>query len=440
VNQAFTDAYEENLVHFIRDLRKELGVKNLPFVIAETGMGGLAVKHGRALKLMKAQEAGAMRAEFKGTAAFVSTRPFWRTSEESPSGQGYHWNSNAETYCLMGEGMGLAMIDILDQPVEERIKLALENAQTKQERASLCRRLMKEAPNDYGLQGLCLAEIARQLGAKAFDDVLAGLNHQNAWVRRTARQLAIELPDSGTLKWVDYMSESDLRLSLELMGVLRARRNAKWLLRLNGPDAHKREGLRIAALRALHDLESKASMEAAARATSDKSQKIRKTAFAVLVSSNTPSATEALLMLAAKADRIQAHVEAMTHCFRRFAFGKIPEKARGQVLDKLISIARRPDEKRLALVELQKIPSLGTLATAHALSKDSDLREKASLAAIAIAEAMKLDDEKVKEKAVSLIEKVMKASKVKATRDAAERFIYKHRRPSLEDFDPELAP
>src|SRR4051794_24313964 len=38
VNQAFNDEYEKNLANFIRDLRKDLGVKNLPFVIAETGM------------------------------------------------------------------------------------------------------------------------------------------------------------------------------------------------------------------------------------------------------------------------------------------------------------------------------------------------------------------------------------------------------------------
>ncbi|QEL20777.1 sialate O-acetylesterase [Limnoglobus roseus] len=37
VNQAFNDEYEKNLAHFIRDIRTDLGVKDLPFVIAETG-------------------------------------------------------------------------------------------------------------------------------------------------------------------------------------------------------------------------------------------------------------------------------------------------------------------------------------------------------------------------------------------------------------------
>jgi Carbohydrate esterase, sialic acid-specific acetylesterase len=109
VNQAFNDEYEKNMAHFIRDIRKDLGVKNLPFVIAETGMTGPEEKHPRALSLMKAQAAVAEYEEFKGTVAFVKTQSFWRKEEESPTKQGYHWNTNAETYYLIGEAMGTAM-------------------------------------------------------------------------------------------------------------------------------------------------------------------------------------------------------------------------------------------------------------------------------------------------------------------------------------------
>ncbi len=112
VNQAFNDEYEKNLANFIRDVRKELGVKKLPFVIAETGMSGFQEKHPRALSLMRAQAAVAMRKEFQGNVAFVGTKAFFRPREESPSGQAYHWNTNAETYCLIGEAMGKAMIKL----------------------------------------------------------------------------------------------------------------------------------------------------------------------------------------------------------------------------------------------------------------------------------------------------------------------------------------
>ncbi len=109
VNQAFNNEYEKNLANFIRDVRKDLGVPKLPFVIAETGLSGRGERHPRALSLMRAQAAVAKYDEFQGNVAFVGTKDFYRPPEESPSSQGYHWNSNAETYYLIGTAMGEAM-------------------------------------------------------------------------------------------------------------------------------------------------------------------------------------------------------------------------------------------------------------------------------------------------------------------------------------------
>jgi hypothetical protein len=109
VNPAFNDEYETNMANFIRDIRKDLGVKNLPFVIAETGMGGKDETHPRALSLMKAQAAVATHKEFAGNVAFVATREFWREKDVSPLNANYHWNNNAETYYLIGDAMGTAM-------------------------------------------------------------------------------------------------------------------------------------------------------------------------------------------------------------------------------------------------------------------------------------------------------------------------------------------
>ncbi len=114
VNQTFNDEYEENLASFIRDIRKDLRAPLLPFVIAETGMSGPHEKHPRALSLMAAQAAVAQREEFRENVAFVETKMFYRPPEVSPSRQGYHWNNNAETYFLIGEGMGKAMLSLLD--------------------------------------------------------------------------------------------------------------------------------------------------------------------------------------------------------------------------------------------------------------------------------------------------------------------------------------
>lgn len=113
INERFTAEYESNFAHLVRDVRKELSAPDLPFVIAETGMGGLEEKNPRALALMNAQAAVAERAEFKGSVAFVGTRAFWRPAEVSPNGQGYHWNCNAETYYLIGRAMGEAMLKLI---------------------------------------------------------------------------------------------------------------------------------------------------------------------------------------------------------------------------------------------------------------------------------------------------------------------------------------
>ncbi len=110
VNQAYTDEYFENMVNFIRDIRRDLHAPKLPFVIAETGMGGKDEKHPRALALMKAQaDVAAKGGDLLGTVAFVATREFWREKDVSPLNANYHWNNNAETYYLIGEAMGTAM-------------------------------------------------------------------------------------------------------------------------------------------------------------------------------------------------------------------------------------------------------------------------------------------------------------------------------------------
>ncbi|MEM9659663.1 MAG: sialate O-acetylesterase, partial [Planctomycetota bacterium] len=113
VNQAFNDEYEQNLANFIRDVRRDLDAPQLPVVVAETGMSGWEEKHPRALSLMKAQAAVAEYDEFRDNVAFVGTRDFFRPRDQSPTGQAYHWNSNAETYYSIGAGMGQAMLRLL---------------------------------------------------------------------------------------------------------------------------------------------------------------------------------------------------------------------------------------------------------------------------------------------------------------------------------------
>ncbi len=111
-----TAEYESNMVNFIKDVRKDLGAAKLPFVIGGSGFGGWGQTVDRRLGIMKAQEAAANRPEFKGNVLYVETRDFFRPGSVSPRPIGYHWCCNAETYYLIGEGMGKAMVELLGGP------------------------------------------------------------------------------------------------------------------------------------------------------------------------------------------------------------------------------------------------------------------------------------------------------------------------------------
>lgn len=114
VNQEANDAYKENMIQFIKDVRKDLDIPKLPFVIATTGIAGWGEEHPRALSLMEAQLAVEEYPDFRNNLKVVETRDFWRKIEESPANELHHWHRNAESYLLIGKYMGESMIEIIE--------------------------------------------------------------------------------------------------------------------------------------------------------------------------------------------------------------------------------------------------------------------------------------------------------------------------------------
>ena len=105
--------YEQNLVNFIRDVRKDLNAPRLPFVIGEL-TGPWVEAPGEWATLRKAQAAAASRPEFEGSVLFVETHDFVRKPEDSPNpGHGHHEFGNAETYFLVGDALGKGMKKLL---------------------------------------------------------------------------------------------------------------------------------------------------------------------------------------------------------------------------------------------------------------------------------------------------------------------------------------
>lgn len=107
--------YEKNLVNMIEDVRKEFDVPKLPVVVASVGFHGhnMAEKFLDILKAQMAVGDSTKHPEYAGTVASVDTRDFWREVDESPTNQDYHYNRNAETYMLVGDALGRAMVKLL---------------------------------------------------------------------------------------------------------------------------------------------------------------------------------------------------------------------------------------------------------------------------------------------------------------------------------------
>ncbi len=123
--------YEKNLVNLINDVRKEFKVPDLPAVVGSNGFGGHGMQD-KFVRILKAQLAVGdpkQHPEYAGTVASVDTRDFWREVDESPKGEDYHYNRNAETYMLIGDALGRAMVGLLGGkaepfPVAQRPKRA----------------------------------------------------------------------------------------------------------------------------------------------------------------------------------------------------------------------------------------------------------------------------------------------------------------------------
>ena len=103
--------YEQNLVAFIKSLRKDFAAPNAKFVMAtmgESAKGG----GGNGGKILEAQLAAdgtsGKHPEFKGNVATVYSNPM----AQGGSGNS-HYGGKAEVYMDVGEAMGQAMVDLL---------------------------------------------------------------------------------------------------------------------------------------------------------------------------------------------------------------------------------------------------------------------------------------------------------------------------------------
>lgn len=115
-NAAHASRYEQNLVRFIKSLRKDFNAPKAKFVLATIAFCGDRLD-GHGLTIVEAQlavcgETGKYP-EFAGNVRTIEARPYWRDKSVSPSGAGHHYNHNAETYMEVGHALGWAMVELM---------------------------------------------------------------------------------------------------------------------------------------------------------------------------------------------------------------------------------------------------------------------------------------------------------------------------------------
>ncbi len=177
--------YEKHLTNLINDVRKEFKAPKLPAVVATIGFGGHNMQE-KFLRIHKAQMAigdAKKHPEYAGNVASVDTRDFWREVDESPKGEDYHYNRNAETYVLTGDALGRAMVRLLGGkaepfPVAPRPKrvIAEQGAERSEEEKAAAQKALKPII----LDGIAASYIANPRYNKSLLQEVSGERPQRA--------------------------------------------------------------------------------------------------------------------------------------------------------------------------------------------------------------------------------------------------------------------
>src|SRR5258706_2410928 len=131
IDDTATAEYTANMAHLIHNVRKDFDAPNLPFVIAQMGVGGINGADARIKKFKAAQAAVMDLPESQNNVAFVKTDQFWDSNADAVFKKGwkenlkewntvgsdypYHYLGSAKTYTKIGRALAEAAI-ALDKP------------------------------------------------------------------------------------------------------------------------------------------------------------------------------------------------------------------------------------------------------------------------------------------------------------------------------------
>ncbi len=123
-NPVHAARYEQNMVNLINAWRKEFNAPNAKWAIATIGFEGWRLAEpGKTIAEAQLAVSGdsGRHPEFKGNVKTIEARDLWREPGESPKNQGYHYNHNAETYFLVGDALGRAIVEMHGGKAEKQV-------------------------------------------------------------------------------------------------------------------------------------------------------------------------------------------------------------------------------------------------------------------------------------------------------------------------------
>ena len=106
----FPNEYAYNLENFIRDVRKELEVPNLPVAIGVMGQNGFKPAKGNMAIVKKAQFSMNDIADFRGNVKAIPTDIYWdkRADEAFP----YHYLGSTITFTRIGQPLAKTILEL----------------------------------------------------------------------------------------------------------------------------------------------------------------------------------------------------------------------------------------------------------------------------------------------------------------------------------------
>tara|TARA_B100000242_G_scaffold282294_2_gene243454 strand:- start:4862 stop:6340 length:1479 start_codon:yes stop_codon:yes gene_type:complete len=130
----FQDEYAENMKNFIKDVRKDLGEPDLPFVIGIMGQNGFKEAKGNMAIVKAAQSSMNEVPEFAGTVRAIPTDvhwdrkadeayPSWRKNFEEwkkiGSDHPYHYLGSTLFFSRVGRAFGQTLLDLMKEPTSK---------------------------------------------------------------------------------------------------------------------------------------------------------------------------------------------------------------------------------------------------------------------------------------------------------------------------------